>query len=1630
MSANKKTLIDGDFQVGSGHFYVDVENNRVGLNQMNPTSSLDVNGNAYIATDMTIGSNVLVGSNVIAQKFTGSASGLTSIPADQISGVISVANGGTGTSTSTGTGDLVKSDTPTFTGTVTAGTFSGSGASLTNIPLDQVTGVLAVLNGGTGVTTTTGTGSVVYSESPTLTGTVVADGANFSSNISVSNVYAGYNTDTTSYLGRAAVGFSGITDEATFAHIDVNSTNNYALKQTATGGTHVNAATTKSVIFSINDSEQARINTTGVGIGTDNPSYKLDVHGTANVGALTCTTVSGDGSGLLNVPGFSWPTHANGVDIYHITGNVGIGTTTPGTTLEVAGTAGVAILKSAASAAISTYNFILNGPRPGTTSGGAIHFINGSTRTGDGDGSTYTIRNDSGKLRLGNASYDTLLEGNVGIGVMIPNSKLQVNGTVTASSFSGIQVGDVPTLNQNTTGSAATLTTARTIGGVSFNGGANITLPGVNTTGNQNTTGSAATLTTARTIGGVSFNGGANITPTTFGEASFSGDVAFDTDTLFVDVSANRVGIGTTNPTSKLNVQGTISTGRNLAREVGSVIAYSSQYQAARGAANVINGKKNYEIGNSGWITANAQRGNAYVVIDLGASYSVDRLVIYNQNEYSNSQREVKQFKLQGSTNNVDWVDVIVSDCGRSNAHEPNPGWSFRIPQNWDDDNEGSSYRYWKFIMETFHASDGYGGIMELELYETNQDVHSEVSTSSLVAQDVYSETGNFSRGVRIGKGYGGNSTGENNLLVEGSVTATTFSGALSGNADTAGSAATLTTARTIGGVSFNGSENITPTTFGAASFSGDVAFDTNTLFVDSVGNKVGIGKADPQYTLDVNGLASSKTSRVFEFTGGDNYARHFWICSFLDAPGYHTNQLIKINYSATYKRLTGTHSRNSIASGTVTFSDLWISSTSANISDVQYVTLQDQKNELYYGQGRLPKWYYVRFNNIGYLVLSMSISDSNSAGYYIKGNVDFLTRPTAESADRIFNGTVYKDSGVAQTEGFTAISDLYPTTGTDVDGWDSTMSSGSTAQTFREATEGTIFKYGNVGIGTNTPLTKLHVKGSGIMIEDNSTSGGVVVENHAAGTGNTFSYILNAPRPGTTSGGATHFINAAGRSDDGGVSAYTIRNDSGALVIGGNTYGTTTISGSGNIIRANGNSSTMLFGPNANYSASLLVGATGGGAHVQTTAGLVVTNGNLHLDAGAGMITFVNHYSGSGFVFSASNTAVTSDDRVKTGEKFIENALTTLKKLKPQTYIQSRRLNDETSDCAFSAGLIAQEVYYQCPELKHIVKVPDTAHVDLTKEFPDDPQVDPDYSDWGDQAAAVGYIELIPYTISAIKQLSNEGTRHKVRVSNVSFSNVLEYHGLVVSKNSDVYVSNVENDKRVYGVISDVKAETNDNEFLVNYRGDGKVWVINADNIQAGDYITTSNVSGYAMKQEEDDTLKNYTVAKSTIDCDFTQPMIDEKRVVQTNTMTSRWKRQSNVEVLESTYSNISEDVRYTETKVLYETLNGDNKISQEEYDLLSLESQNNYTQTIMTKYFYKCTRYLEYNPRDSKWIEESFSKTVDSLDENGQLIWENTGTQVPLYPIKYITSSGTETNLSDAVYTAALIDCSILGG
>lgn len=86
---------------------------------------------------------------------------------------------------------------------------------------------------------------------------------------------------------------------------------------------------------------------------------------------------------------------------------------------------------------------------------------------------------------------------------------------LTISSIAGLQNALNNKLDNNQNAISATkLETARTIGGVSFDGTANINLPGVNTAGNQSTTGNSATATKLATpvkINNKFFDGSANI---------------------------------------------------------------------------------------------------------------------------------------------------------------------------------------------------------------------------------------------------------------------------------------------------------------------------------------------------------------------------------------------------------------------------------------------------------------------------------------------------------------------------------------------------------------------------------------------------------------------------------------------------------------------------------------------------------------------------------------------------------------------------------------------------------------------------------------------------------------------------------------------------------------------------------------------------------------------------------------------------------------------------------------------------------------------------------------------------------------------------------------------------------------
>jgi hypothetical protein len=143
----------------------------------------------------------------------------------------------------------------------------------------------------------------------------------------------------------------------------------------------------------------------------------------------------------------------------------------------------------------------------------AIDLTNSNTATVDGRTYTYNSTTSRWEITTGNSAGLTTEQVQDAIA-----AQLVTNGSHTGISFAYDDSGDgaidatIGTLNQNTTGTAATLTTPRSIGGPSFDGSADINLPGVNTTGNQNTTGTAATLTTPREINGVAFNGSADIT--------------------------------------------------------------------------------------------------------------------------------------------------------------------------------------------------------------------------------------------------------------------------------------------------------------------------------------------------------------------------------------------------------------------------------------------------------------------------------------------------------------------------------------------------------------------------------------------------------------------------------------------------------------------------------------------------------------------------------------------------------------------------------------------------------------------------------------------------------------------------------------------------------------------------------------------------------------------------------------------------------------------------------------------------------------------------------------------------------------------------------------------------------------
>jgi hypothetical protein len=180
--------------------------------------------------------------------------------------------------------------------------------------------------------------------------------------------------------------------------------------------------------------------TGNVGIGTPLPAYKLDVHGSSNVGALTATSVSGDGSGLtsLNASNVSSGTLTRPISTTTGTfsGNVGIGTASPLQTLHVAGNGQNPVI------------YMADSTNTRYASGMGTHHVGNEGQRLD----FYNGDSGANGTSLGSSHIRMSIKhnGNVGIGTTNPRASLDIGGT-TFNYYNEYRYQDSWTSNNNQT---------------------------------------------------------------------------------------------------------------------------------------------------------------------------------------------------------------------------------------------------------------------------------------------------------------------------------------------------------------------------------------------------------------------------------------------------------------------------------------------------------------------------------------------------------------------------------------------------------------------------------------------------------------------------------------------------------------------------------------------------------------------------------------------------------------------------------------------------------------------------------------------------------------------------------------------------------------------------------------------------------------------------------------------------------------------------------------------------------------------------------------------------------------------------------------------------------------------------
>jgi hypothetical protein len=255
----------------------------------------------------------------------------------------------------------------------------------------------------------------------------------------------------------------------------------------------------------------------------------------------------------------------------------------------------------------------------------------------------------------------------------------------------------------------------------------------------------------------------------------------------------------------------------------------------------------------------------------------------------------------------------------------------------------------------------------------------------------------------------------------------------------------------------------------------------------------------------------------------------------------------------------------------------------------------------------------------------------------------------------------------------------------------------------------------GNVGIGTTSPWAPFHVY--------NSASGRLA---YFTGTSSASSVIEIGYGGGTAEAAEVGFIPSSGFGYLTVLGSPTLL----GITSSGNV-GIGTTSPGAKLHIAGGDSAYALFGPNATWGGSLIVGAQTPGP-VSGRAQVMSSNGNLHLDAGTSQSVYIGYTTAAATYISGSWYG-SSDQRLKKNIQTIPDSkgLVAINKLNPVSYTRLDNPGGGTQ-----LGFVAQQVQSIFPEL-----VSNSAATTLTPGG----------------TLAINYIGLLPPIVKAIQELKKQ---------------------------------------------------------------------------------------------------------------------------------------------------------------------------------------------------------------------------------------------------------------------------------